>query len=285
MRQRDEVTLAAVAIGWGTLGPIVRWIGLPAVVIAGGRCVIGAGGLWAFWSVRRRSSLTTLKAVRWRLLASGALLAAHWWALFAALDRAPVGTVFLIVYLAPVMIGAGAPLIGDPVTSRTWAAVALGIAGTVLVAGPELGGVSGVGALLALIAAVLYAIVVLVDRTLAQVIDADVMTASKLSIAGLLLLPIAAFAESDWASASLGWLVVIGLVHTAAGLAIALDVLGRLPATIVAVLLYLEPASAVLFGWWWLGEQPTLATLAGGVIIVVAGLIVGWRPDRDTMPA
>jgi drug/metabolite transporter (DMT)-like permease len=163
--------------------------------------------------------------------------------------------------------------------------VVLGVIGTAMVAGPELAGASATGTVLALVAAVLYAVVVLVDRTLAQRIDAAALTTSKLTVAGILLLPIAVFADADWASASLGWLVVLGLVHTAFGLAVALDVLGRLPATVVAVLLYLEPASAVLFGWWLLGEQPTAATVVGGAVIIAAGLVVGWRPDRDTMPA
>ena len=70
---------------------------------------------------------------------------------------------------------------------------------------------------------------------------------------------------------------MLGLVHTAFGLAVILDVLGRIPATAAAVLLYLEPAAAVLFGWWLLGERPTVATLVGGLLIVGGG--TGRRLD------
>ena len=38
------------------------------------------------------------------------------------------------------------------------------------------------------------------------------------------------------------------------------------------MLFYLEPASAVLYAWWWLSEKPTALTLAGGALIVLAGI-------------
>jgi len=165
----------------------------------------------------------------------------------------------------------------------TWLALAVAVVGTALVADP--GGDIGTGVWWALAAAVTYAIVFLIDKTLAAEVGGLRLANNKLVIAGVLLVPLVLFADVDTSDASWGWLVVLGLVHTAFGLAVILDVLARIPATVAAVLLYLEPASAVLFGWWWLGEQPTFATIVGGLLIVAAGLIVGWRPARGTMPA
>ena len=137
----------------------------------------------------------------------------------------------------------------------------------------------------ALGAAVAYAIVVLVDKTLAVEIGGLRLANGKLVVAAVVLVPLVLVSDPDTSQASWGWLLVLGLVHTAFGLAVILDVLSRIPATVAAVLLYLEPASAVLFGWWWLGEQPTVATIVGGLLIAAAGLVVGWRPARGTMPA
>jgi drug/metabolite transporter (DMT)-like permease len=45
----------------------------------------------------------------------------------------------------------------------------------------------------------------------------------------------------------------------------------------VAVLTYLEPASAVVFGLLFLGQQPTVFMLVGGLLILIAGYIVASR--------
>ena len=43
----------------------------------------------------------------------------------------------------------------------------------------------------------------------------------------------------------------------------------------------LEPAAGVLFGWWLLDEAFTVGTVAGGALIVTAGLLVLFAPDRS----
>jgi drug/metabolite transporter (DMT)-like permease len=273
--RRDEATAAAVAIGWGTVGPGVRWTGLEPVVVALGRCVVGAVTLWVVRKVRRRPGSATKgvpRAVHARAVASGAVLALHWSAFFVALDRAPVGVVLLIVYLAPVLIALGAPLIGERVAPRTWAALVVAVVGTALVARPSGAATSGV--VWALVAAVTYAVVVLVDKTIAAELGGLRLANTKLVVAGVVLVPVVAVTGLDTSGASWGWLLVLGVLHTALGLAVILDVLARIPATVAAVLLYLEPASAVFFGWWWLGEVPTASTLVGGALIVGAGLLV-----------
>ncbi len=266
------------------MGPIVRWIALPAVVVAFGRCAIGAAALWGWRRIRPGEARAPIRRDQLvRIVASGVVLAVHWTLLFAALDRAPVGSVLLIVYLAPVFIAIGAPLIGERVPTETWVALGVAVAGTALVASPDLHAAGGLW--FALASAVAYAVVVLIDKTLAASVGGLRLANGKLAVAAIVLVPFLAFATIDSADASWGWLVVLGLVHTAFGLAVILDVLGRIPATAAAVLLYLEPAAAVLFGWWLLGEQPTVATLIGGLLIAAAGLVVGWTPARDTMPA
>jgi drug/metabolite transporter (DMT)-like permease len=42
----------------------------------------------------------------------------------------------------------------------------------------------------------------------------------------------------------------------------------------LGVLYYLEPASAILYAWWWVHEHPSAVTLAGGALIVLAGLAI-----------
>lgn len=96
----------------------------------------------------------------------------------------------------------------------------------------------------------------------------------EMAVAGVVLLPVAAAAGWGPPHATWLWLLVLGVVHSGAAVAIYLAALARLPATSVGILAYLEPVSAVLFGWLLLSETPHPATIAGGALILVAGWIV-----------
>ena len=57
-----------------------------------------------------------------------------------------------------------------------------------------------------------------------------------------------------------------------------------MPATRAAVLLYFEPASAVIFGWLLLDQEPTLSMLVGGALVVLAGVLVARIPMAPELP-
>lgn len=63
--------------------------------------------------------------------------------------------------------------------------------------------------------------------------------------------------------------------------------LSRAPAPIVTSFLYLVPVVALLLSWWWLGEVPTVVTLAGGAVAVVGVTLVqrSKRAAPRTVPA
>lgn len=294
-RRRDLLTAATCAVGWGTLGPLVRWTALPPLVVATGRCMIGAAALWS-WRARAgrsrrqgRSAWTSVlrsRPGRAAVIASGLALAAHWTLLFVALDRAPVGAVLVLVYLAPVLVALGAPLVGERANSATWLALGMAVAGTVLVAGPRVEGLSAAGVITAVASAAAYAVVVLIDKRIVAEVGGAELAALKLTVAGAALLPVMALVRpaATWPTQAVVGLAIVGVVHTALGLAVILDVLERLPATTAVVLLYLEPAAAVLFGWLLLGERPTPWTLLGGALIAAGGVVVGRVAPGEPPP-
>ena len=88
------------------------------------------------------------------------------------------------------------------------------------------------------------------------------------------MLPFAATTSWGTPTADWWWLVVLGAVFTAGLLSLYLVLLDQLPAATVSVLTYLEPVSAVVVGWVFLGEVPTVTTVVGGAMVVLAGIMV-----------
>ena len=279
--------MAGVALVWGTVGVLVRWVDLPAVPVVWSRVTIGALGLaaWSRWRSNRTDAdpidvdvpvdVATDPLPGWVLPATGLVLTAHWVSLFAAYDLAPIGTVLLITYLAPVIVTAAAPqVLGERSTPTIRWALAVGVVGTALVAGPGARGIRPLGLVLSVVAALTFASLVLVGKRLARLHGGIRVALTQQVVAAIVLAPLALLADWGPFRWSWAWLIVLGLVHTAGGECLYLWALTRMRVSAHGVLGYLEPVSAVVFGWWLLDEAPRLATVVGGVLIVAAGAIV-----------
>jgi len=272
---------------WGSVGVIVREVPLPATALVSARVWVAAAVLGAWVSLRHRGIPGAIRRHRARTVAGGVVLAVHWVLLFAALKRAPIGTVLLLTYLAPVGLAAVAPrTLGERLTRRTMAALAVAFAGLVLVSRPALDGAERVGVVMAVGAAALYVVFVVLGKPLSEVYGGERLAFVQLVVAGVVLAPAAATAEWGDPAPSWAWLVVLGVIHTALGTGAFMWALARLPATELGVLSYLEPASAVVFGWVLLSERPGPATVVGGALIVAAGCLVATAGrSRRAAPA
>ncbi len=286
MRDRlgPELQVAGVAAFWGSIGLVVREIDLPAVSIVAYRVAIAAVAL-ALWLVLRPDPLGRRIVVHrpGRTVLQGLTLAVHWVFFFAALQRAPVGLVTLIVFLAPVLMAAVVPYtLGEHLTRRVAAALGLAVVGTVLLVGLGAEDAEPAGILYAVLAAVLLAVLFINAKVLSPLYGGRRLALAQVSLAAVVLVPIALVGGQARPTAhDLVWLLVLGLVHTALALAVFLGALGRIPALHTGVLAYLEPASATFLGWLVLDEVLGPGTLVGGVLVVAGGLLVLGAPGVD----
>jgi drug/metabolite transporter (DMT)-like permease len=272
------VGTGAVALLWGTSGVLVRHMSLTAAQIACGRAVIGAVvlGLWiGMGSAQRRRAVLSSLASRWgALVVSGALLALHWLTFVMALQRIPIGTVLLGIYLAPLGVAALAPrILGERVTARAAVALVVAVVGSVLVLQPR--HTTGWGGL-ALIScsSLAYAGSIIASKRALSTAAPVAVTTVQLGVVALLLAPVAAVDHPAAITAgNLVPLVVLGVVYSAFALLAYLAFLRRLSAITSSILLYLEPVSALLAGWLFLGEAAAASTLIGAGLVLVAGTL------------
>jgi drug/metabolite transporter (DMT)-like permease len=283
--RRSSLVLVAVCSFWGTIPLLARQVDLPAPAIVSVRVWVAAAGLGlaVLLAGRRpdggRRTHPALFAHRpGRCLVAGALLAVHWTAMFAGYRRADADIVVLVVFLAPVGVAALAPrLLGERLDGRTIAALAVALAGFVLIAAPHLGdaGTTTAGIAFAALSAATFVALILVSKPLAEVYGGLRLTFIEMLVAGVALVPAAVTTNWHGADAT-GWvcLVVLGTFHTAVAISLYLGALAEVPATHAGILGYLEPASVVLLSWLFLDQVPRLATLAGGLLVVAAGTVV-----------
>lgn len=290
--RRWYLVLVGVCTGWGTIPLILSRMTLPPQAIAFGRVLVASAGLGALMGIGARRSSTGPSpfprpfSVRRGLSAiAGVLLAVHWLTMFIAFDRAPAGTVILIIFLSPVGIAVVAPMtLGERVSPRTLAAAVVGLGGVALIAGPALDRADPFGLAMAGLSMLLLVALNIAAKPLATIYGGRRLAFMETLASAMVLLPVAAFADWSGLGDSWPWLLLLGLAHTAAGVSLYLAALRHLPVTQVSITSYLEPLAVVVLAWIVLSESPALTTLAGGALVLVAGTMVIVGEHRSAAP-
>jgi len=272
MNARLRLILSALV--FGTIGLFVRSIPLPAAEIA--LCRAGLAG--AVLGLRlllsqRRGLLRRIRRHLPVLFLSGALIGFNWILLFEAYRFTTVTVATLSYYFAPVLVMLACPLLfREKPTARQIVCFLGSTAGLALITGTAAAGRGdATGIALGLGAAVLYAAVVLLNKSLRGIGGAE-RTFFQFAAAFFVLLPYVLLTDAEPLSAAgtkgLALLAVLGLLHTALAYWLYLSSLSELPGQEAAVLSYLDPLTAVVLSVAVLGESVTPLQFAGGAMIL-----------------
>ncbi len=245
--------------------------------------MIGAGGLAIAWPLARAQGHRLLS----RDLLAPAILARNLADVVAtlcfasALALMPLAMVTAILQALPLVVTLGAALVlGERVGWRRWTAIAVGLAGVVLILRPGPGGLTA-GALLAVLAVLGLAARDLATRRIPARIPDRLVVAwacGALVVAGALALPFGAppRVPDAGAAAAVAGCVVLGL---AAYLALTAAVRGADIAAI-APIRYSRLVFGVGLGMAVFGERLDAGMLAGAALVVGSGLYTLRREAR-----
>ena len=270
--------LIASMVIFGTVGIFRRWIPLPSAAVAAARGVVGAAFLLALNAARRKKlSGALIRRNLALLLCSGAAMGANWIALFEAYRYTTVAAATLCYYMAPILVILASPfVIGEKLTLKKALCAAAALAGMVFVSGAAEGGLGGArGALLGLLAAALYAAVVLMNKRM-QPMPALDRAVVQLLTAGVVVLPYALLTGGGAGTPDVRavlLLAVVCIVHTGLAYALYFGSVERLPAHTLALLSYIDPVVAVLLSALLLQESLTVFTVLGAVLILGAAVL------------
>jgi drug/metabolite transporter (DMT)-like permease len=280
-----SLLVAGCALSWGAIGVIVRQLPMPALTIVAWRVLLSSLSVALVLVALRRWRL--LRPPAWPVLSLGALLAAHWALYFLAIRHTSVASAVLVTYAAPILIALLAPLVlRERVPPVSVAALAVSAGGIALISLSGGSGASAVrldGVLLAVGAAISMALLVVALKRFASEPDPRTVVVYLDGAAALLLWPALVFPDYSLSAGSIGYLLLLGVVLTGLAGLIYVIAIRWIPATTVGILSYMEPVAAALLAAVLLGERLTVAVLAGGAVILAAGVLVVLRtPDPTT---
>ena len=279
------VVLILAVLATTYAGPIVRLAAAPALAIAFWRLTLVlpvTGGL----ATRERASLRRPEVLL--MVASGLLLAVHFWTWIASLRFTTVASSVVLVSLKPIFVwGLAAVWLHEHPSRREGWGIAIAVVGAILIgigdARLSLGALGG--DLLALAGALTAAGYYVIGRrvratvgvwTYATIVYA--VAAVALATVGLLRhVPLVGFAGRDWAV--FGALAAGPMLLGHTGMNYALK---YYRATTVNVAALGEPVGATLIAWLGLHETPPFLALIGGAVVVAGiGLTLTGRSGEQ----
>lgn len=279
--------MAATLVLWASAFVAIRHLGrdVPPGALSLGRLLVAsvALGILVFrrrptWPRRSDWALLLLCGVAWFGIYNLALNDAE--------RRIDAGTAALLVQIGPIIVAVLATVfLGERMTPWLIIGMVVGFGGVAIIARGFSNGGTGdrVGVWLAVLAAVTYAIGVLVQKPLLRRLPGPEVNFLACLIGVVSLLPwsgelVTVVREAE--VSSLLWIAYLGIFPTAVAFSLWAFALARSDAGKLTLTTFLVPFIATLIAWVLLGEIPAALTFAGGALCI-AGVLITRRKPRS----
>lgn len=281
--RRGLAECASSAAAFGSVGVLIavaqrEHVGTTTLLAS--RYALGAIALWVALLILRRP-LPGLRIGAIAVALGATTYAAASATYLASIERMGAGPAGVVSYCYPVLVMAGAIMLGrERLSRRSTIGLGLAVSGVgLLVAGGGLGTINVAGALLAFGSAVVYTVYVLTSSALRDRVDA--LTLSTLVATGAAGAFAVAHAVHGGAPvhtpvAAIA-VVALALVPTAFAVSAFLSGLGRIGPSRASIASSIEPAVAVACGVLLLGEQLVAMQFLGAGLVVAAVLAIELR--------
>jgi RarD protein len=227
------------------------------------------------YMTRQKISWKVVKQNLVQLVLSGAAMGANWIFLFQAYKYTTISEATLCYYFAPVLVIILSPFILKERLNVIKVICIIGaMVGMFLIVGVESGATGAnqlLGIVYGLIAAVLYATVMITNKFIKNLSGMESSTI-QLAIAAIVLLPYILatqkiqFVQLDFRSIAL--IITVGIIHTGIAYLLYFSAIPKLKGQTIAVFSYIDPISAIVMSSIFLGEKMTMIQILGGVLIL-----------------
>ena len=242
----------------------------------------------------------------WALVMRGGILLVAYTTYYMGLPALPLAEAIALFFAAPIIVTIlSVPMLGEKVSGQSWAAIALGFIGVLVILQPGTA-LFNPAALFSLVSAATYALAMVIARRLGVTESATVMAfyqnavyflgavliAAFFAVAGIDHLghPSLDFLVRAWAWPNNYDLFLMGVCGAIAAVAMSLltNAYRMADANLVTVFEYTGMIWSPLWGFLFFNEIPRWTTVAGLVLIFVAGLIsislAAKEPSQPDLP-
>lgn len=248
------------------------------------RSLLGFLMIAPFWWLRTRRWPS--KQVMRIHLTRGVVVAFMGWSFFFALVRLPLAEAIALSFISPLIaLYLAAVLLGETIQRKAIIAALLGLAGVIVIVGGRIGRErltedATIGLIALMVSALLYAWNLVLQRQQALVAKPSEVSAFQNGIVTLALLAGTPFLLV-WPETTRTWLDLGSGAALAVAAALCLSwAYARAEAQVLVPVEYTGFLWAALFGWLMFGEEVSLSTAAGAVLIVIGC----WLATRSTPP-
>ena len=280
--RRGQIYVALAAVAWSTAGVLQRQLTLDTQTQVFGRAAFAGAALLAYVAVAERGRVgRAFRSVSLPGVAVALCVATASASFIAALNHSSVARVLFILAISPVLAAVLArATLGEPITPRTAAAMALALVGVGLLLGDP-GEGSLAGDALAFAVALSFAVMIVITRWRRDVSMAPATCLSQVILV-LAFAPLASPGEIG--GDDVVWLAALGIGQIGLGFALLTVGARLIPAAQVGLITLLEVVLGPLWVWLALDERPSTLTLVGGAIVIVA-IVIQTRGGPAPEPA
>ena len=265
--------LVTVMIIWGSLGVFTRSIPLSALNLAFLRAVIALPVLFLILKWKKPGEVAFRIMIPY--LVSGVLLGFGWLTLFYGFKHTSISSAVIIYNMCPVYVMILAPLLLKEAISKIQIAVILfSFLGLFLIVGHNLSEGSGyLGLGLSAVSGMIYAAIVLINRSIPVRADDQTATFVQIFAAMLVLLPFVALDGSivqvaDLTARAILFIVLLGVLHTGVAYTLFFSVYKHLKSVEIVSFSFLEPLFGIFFSVMITGERLAMHQMIGGALIL-----------------
>jgi drug/metabolite transporter (DMT)-like permease len=282
-QRRGQIYVALAAVAWSTAGVLQRQLTLDTATQAMGRAVFAGLALLAYVAIVERGQVrAAFRSVGWAGIAVAVCVATASASFIAALNHTSVARVLFLLTIAPVLAALLARVtLGEPITQRTWLAMALALLGVAVMLGaPSEASLAGDG--LSFLCALSFATMIVITRWRHDISMAPATCLSQ-ALVVVVFLPFAT--PGDIGGDDVVWLAALGIGQIGLGFALLTVGARLIPAAQVGLITLLEVVLGPLWVWLALDERPSTLTFVGGAIVIVAIVIQTRAAPAPPEPA